>query len=95
MKTFDSTGDAYDATQCDESIQNGDALVIQSEGVVGLAWTWPVAVTVQAGDLHAVEGSAAAVVADAGWKTEQIRAAVELANGFAFPVADGARAYAC
>jgi len=95
MNTFDSTGDAYDATQCDDSIQNGDALVIQCEGVVGLAWTWPVAVTLQAGDLHAVNGSAAGVVADAGWAPEQIRAAVELADGFKFPVAEWARAYAC
>lgn len=94
MKTFDSTGDAYDATQCDDTIQNGDALVIQSEGVVGLAWTWPVAVTVQAGDLHAVEGSAADVVANAGWTPEQIRAAVELADSFALPVAHWARAFA-
>lgn len=95
MNTFDSTGDAYDATQCDDSIQKGGALVIQSEGVVGLAWAWPVAVTVQAGELHAVSGSAASVIVDAGWSTEQIRAAVELANSFQFPVADWARAYAC
>jgi hypothetical protein len=95
MKTFDSTGDAYDATQCDDSIENGDALVIETEGVVGLAWVWPVAVTVNAGDLHAVDGSAARTVVDAGWSADQIRAAVELADGFKFPVAEWARAYAC
>lgn len=95
MNTFDSSGDAYDATQCDDSIKKGDALVIQSEGIVGLAWVWPVAVTVQTGDLHAVNGSAASVVLDAGWTPAQIRAAVELADGFQFPVAEWARAYAC
>ena len=49
---FRSTGDAYDACQCDDTIQDGDTLVIMSEGVVGIADTWPVAVTVAAGKLH-------------------------------------------
>ncbi|WP_292052574.1 hypothetical protein [Mesorhizobium sp.] len=49
---FDSTGDAYDMTQCDENIKNGDTLVIVDEKVVGLADTWPVAVTKNAGHLH-------------------------------------------
>ncbi|WP_312937556.1 hypothetical protein [Stutzerimonas nitrititolerans] len=91
MKTFESSGDAYDATQCDVSIENGDPLVIQDEGVVGLAWTWPVAVTVKAGELHSVVGDATGVVADAGWTPEQIHIAVEIADGFGFPVADWAR----
>ncbi|TPL42589.1 hypothetical protein [Mesorhizobium sp. B2-4-5] len=51
---FDSTGEAYDATQCDETIQNGDVLIIPDEKVVGLADTWPVAVTKQAGHLHSL-----------------------------------------
>lgn len=91
MKTFESSGDAYDATQCDESIANGDPLVIQDEGVVGLAWTWPVAVTVKTGELHSVVADAPGVVADAGWTPEQIRVAVKIADGFGFPVADWAR----
>ncbi|WP_185749591.1 hypothetical protein [Stutzerimonas xanthomarina] len=33
---FASSSDAYDATQCDESVRKGDALLIASEGVVGL-----------------------------------------------------------
>ncbi|WP_287118322.1 hypothetical protein [Mesorhizobium sp.] len=49
---FDSTGDAYDMTQCDENIKNGDTLVIVDEKVVGLADTWPVAVTEHSGNLH-------------------------------------------
>ncbi|RWM86479.1 MAG: hypothetical protein EOR84_30670 [Mesorhizobium sp.] len=51
---FDSTGEAYDATQCDENIKNGDVLVIEPEQVVGLADTWPVAVTKNAGHLHSL-----------------------------------------
>jgi hypothetical protein len=79
-------GDAYDATQCCEDIANGDSLLVLAEGVVGLAWTWPVAVTVNAGHLHSVApGKAASIAADAGWSDEQIRAAVHIAleHGFA------------
>lgn len=52
IHTFDSTGEAYDACQCDESIKNGDILHVPSEGVVGVADTWPVAVTIAFGKLH-------------------------------------------
>ncbi|TPL66590.1 hypothetical protein [Mesorhizobium sp. B2-4-1] len=52
---FDSTGDAYDCTQCMEDIENGDTLVIPDEKVVGLADTWPVAVTAHAGNLHSLD----------------------------------------
>jgi hypothetical protein len=49
---FESTGEAYDACQCDENIKNGDVLVIESEGVVGVADTWPFAITEAHGALH-------------------------------------------
>jgi hypothetical protein len=49
---FDTTGEAYDACQCDESVNKGDILFIPSEGVVGLADTWPIAITKAYGDLH-------------------------------------------
>lgn len=52
IHTFESTGEAYDACQCDDRIKNGDTLLIPSEGVVGIADTWPVAVTLAYGDLH-------------------------------------------
>lgn len=50
---FDSTSEAYDACQCDDEMVDGDCLVIKSEGVVGLVWAWPVAVTEKVGSLHA------------------------------------------
>lgn len=57
LHLFQSSGAAYDACQCDAAIQNGAVLLIEGEGVVGLAGTWPVAITVAAGDLHiALEG---------------------------------------
>ena len=49
---FETTGDAYDACQCDEKITNGDLLVIVPEKVVGIADTWPIAVTENHGVLH-------------------------------------------
>ena len=51
---FESTGAAYDACQTDEAVKNGDILVIESEGVVGVAYTWPFAVTWRTGELHKV-----------------------------------------
>lgn len=52
---FSRTGFAYDACQCDEQIQDGDILLIPNEGVVGVADTWPVAVTEERGCLHALK----------------------------------------
>jgi len=50
---FDSTGEAYDQTQCDDTIHDGDVLAIPSEGVYGFLYqAWPIAVTEQHGDLH-------------------------------------------
>lgn len=42
---FDSTGSAYDASQCDDNIKDGDVLVVASEGVIGILMkAWPCAV---------------------------------------------------
>lgn len=50
---FGSTGEAYDASQCDDNISDGDVLVVPSERVVGvLVRAWPVAVTPEHGELH-------------------------------------------
>lgn len=53
---FSSTGEAYDACQCDEDVKNGDVLVIaENEGpIIGIAGTWPFAVTKFHGHLHTV-----------------------------------------
>lgn len=49
---FDSSGDAYDETQCSDEIKNGDLLVIKAERIVAIADTWPFAVTKEYGKLH-------------------------------------------
>lgn len=42
---FDSTSDAYNASQCDDNIKDGDVLVVPSEGVIGFMYgAWPIAV---------------------------------------------------
>ncbi len=51
---FMDTKQAYDETQWNEAIRNGDILVIKDEQVIGIADTWPVAVTKAFGSLHAV-----------------------------------------
>ena len=51
---FASTGDAYDASQCDETIKTGDTLIVLAEQVVATATTWPFAVTESCGKLHAL-----------------------------------------
>ena len=49
---FPDSGLAYDACQCDESIAKGDLLIIESERVIGVADTWPIAVSREHGALH-------------------------------------------
>lgn len=49
---FTSTREAYDASQC--YVPTGDVLYVPSEGVVGVSYTWPFAITKEQGDLHGV-----------------------------------------
>lgn len=82
VHTFPSTGDAYDTTQCDESIKTGDILHVADEGVVGLAWTWPLAITTSAGHLHQPRSAAdvLSLLADAGITADQLQHALSFAR---------------
>lgn len=51
---FETTGDAYDEVQCNERIKKHDLLWIPSEEVIGIAYTWPFAVTKNIGKLHRI-----------------------------------------
>jgi hypothetical protein len=52
---FDSTGEAYDASQCRDDIHDGDVLFVPSEGVAGFLYkAWPVAVTEACGAFHSL-----------------------------------------
>lgn len=87
---FASTGNAYDATQTDDRIENGDTLLILSEGVIGVAHCWPFAVTALAGKLHAVspkpDDTLAAFAASFSCLTADITAAAALAVALEFPI---------
>lgn len=56
IHTFNSTGEAYDASQCRDDIKDGDVLTIPSEKVVGFLFkAWPIAVTPEPGEFHQLE----------------------------------------
>lgn len=53
VHTFDSSGEAYDASQYDDDIKDGDVLHVPSEKVTGLlVKAWPTAVTEKHGSFH-------------------------------------------
>ena len=85
---FESTAEAYDACQCDDTIKTGDVLIVASEGGVGIAGTWPVAVTQAHGEFHRV-AQWAAVPAD---QALGIYRAVCAAMALEFPLVNNTRA---
>lgn len=68
---FRMSGEAYDACQTgihyahdgEYPVETGDILIIEKEKVIGIADTWPVAVTIERGHLH--EPTEGCTVADA------------------------------
>ena len=56
VRIFPSSGAAYDACNCDETMTAGTIFMVPSERIVAVSWAWPVAVTREAGHLHSLEG---------------------------------------
>ena len=85
---FPSTGATYDACQCDPSVRKGDILWIPSETVVGIADTWPIAITHANGALHYVDDSPAGLIYFAS--NDEMAAgkdgAIELALALGYPI---------
>lgn len=80
VHTFASTGEAYDASQCDDDINDSDVLVVPSEGVVGvLCQAWPVAVTPEHGEFHALREGVTWAEHEGGKYAESARLAQEQA----------------
>ncbi|MGW1989623.1 hypothetical protein [Embleya sp. NPDC001921] len=76
---FADTTDAYDATQCRDDIEDGDVLVIESEGVVAFLYrAWPAALTQENGGLHTLTENA--TEADDGRYAATVRVAREQAE---------------
>lgn len=55
VHTFISTASAKNQCQCNDEIKTGDVLVIVNERVVGVAYTWPIAVTCEYGALYTLK----------------------------------------
>jgi hypothetical protein len=69
---FDSTGEAYDASQCRDDIHDGDVLFVPSEGVAGFLFkAWPVAVTEAHGAFHTLAPCTAWETAALEWSEEE------------------------
>ena len=85
---FDSTGEAYDLCQCSEHIHKGDVLWIPSERVVGIADTWPIAVTTSHGKLHYTDDSAAGAdyFVSNPYAQTGLLDAIELAQALGYPI---------
>ena len=85
---FDSTGEAYDLCQCSEHIHKGDVLWIPSERVVGIADTWPIAVTTSHGKLHYTDDSAATTdyFVTNPYAQDGLLDAIELAQALGYPI---------
>lgn len=84
---FDTTGQAYDACQTDPRIQDGHMLIIESQNVIGIASTWPVAVTEKYGKLHYYLGKTDSTIEDVFSCTkEQLKTAIDKAQEYGWPV---------
>jgi hypothetical protein len=88
---FATTGNAYDASQCDEAISTGDTLIVLAEQVVAVAMTWPFAVTAACGKLHAVAPTKAGetladIARELGVTDDAIVHAAALAQALGFPI---------
>jgi len=91
--TFIDTGTAYDACQCDPLLHDGDTLLITNEKVVGIVWTWPVAVTKHLGHLHGISFDPKMVQKDAGWTDAQVLQAIGVARERGYELAEWTREY--
>lgn len=87
---FASSGSAYDMSQCDDRIKDGDVLVVRDEKVVGLLFdvAYPVAVTVEAGEF----GHFAGDYVPAAKFAAQIEKAMVVAEREGFELHDTAKA---
>lgn len=98
LHSFETSGNAYDACQCDDAIAKGDTLIILPEGIVALACAWPVAVTAAHGALHRVKeeplGSLAELAATFGMGEDDLVHAVTFARALGLPL-DPVFAQAC
>ena len=89
---FATSGNAYDAVQCDELIKNGDVLLILPEKIIGIAHCWPIAITAERGNLHSIApgrfATLAEISAEFGFPADNLRYAVDLARLLGFDLCE-------
>ena len=88
VHAFESTGEAYDACQCNEEIKNGDILVVSSEQVIGIACTWPFAITENNGSFHTIANNDAGRAIIAEYRRSIIEAKMR-AMGAGYAISSG------
>jgi len=86
VRIFPTSGAAYDACQSDETMTAGTIFMVPCEGIVGISWAWPVAVTRSAGHLHTLENDSRTADLDPEVK-QAVPAAATLALAFGWDLA--------
>lgn len=87
IELFRSTRAAYDASQT--TAETGTVMVIESEKVIGISWTWPIAITEEPGKLHVVDptGKVADLLHDAQISWADLKEAFNEATRRQYPIA--------
>jgi hypothetical protein len=90
IHAFATSGNAYDACQTDEAITTGDLLLILPERIVALAYAWPIAVTLECGNLHAFAAgdhqSIGELMTAFPITCEQVTDGIQLARALDYPI---------
>ncbi|EAT07488.1 hypothetical protein SKA58_19695 [Sphingomonas sp. SKA58] len=90
IHSFETSGNAYDACQTDDAIKTGDLLLILPEKIVGLAYAWPVAVTLEYGKLLSFVSADHRTISDLMTTfpitSEQVIEAIHLARALDYPI---------
>ena len=76
---FASSGQAYDACNSRPEMTTGRIFTVEAEKIVGISWAWPIAVTVETGELHTVNSDPRlwTVAPKGGLEEPEIAAAVK------------------
>lgn len=90
IHAFATSGNAYDGVQTDDRIATGDLLLVLDKAIVGIAMTWPFAVTTEAGNLHQIAGKTGEtgehLATSLGVEAAAIATAIALARQLGFAI---------
>ena len=79
--------DAYDETQTNDSIRDGDVLVDKTHHVIGIMMrAWPMAITQKRGEFHTLDSASDWHSFESGQYMRSYRIAARLAKNFGWPL---------